>query len=88
MEKRVHGMIWPEFISYPERVGMQQGLLLGIRAVLRLRFRADGEALFPALEKVKDHLRLTALLPKAEEADSVGHFCVALIEHATAPERW
>jgi hypothetical protein len=66
MEKTVDGMTWPNFISFPERVGKVEGLLAGIEAVLEVRFGADGLGLMPEIRKVEDPARLTELLAAAK----------------------
>jgi hypothetical protein len=89
MEKTVDGMTWPNFISFPERLGIEKGevkgLLAGLRSVLRLKFKGEGEALMPALEKIEDPKRLAALLQLAEEAASLDDFRAAIVQAPGAP---
>jgi hypothetical protein len=65
------------FVTFAERYGREQGLLAGLRAVLRIRFAADGEALFPDVEKIDDQQKLADLLAVAERA-SLDEFRAAL----------
>src|SRR5262249_53044070 len=53
MEKTVDGMTWPNFISYPERLGMQKGeikgRLEGLEGLLEAKFQQAGLDLMPEL---------------------------------------
>jgi hypothetical protein len=92
VEKRVHGMTWPEFISFPERLGIEKGekqgeikgLVAGIEAVLEVRFGTDGVGLMPEVRKVEDPDRLKELLTAAKSKPALDDVRALLTPPASA----
>jgi hypothetical protein len=60
------------FITIFERVALEQGLLRGIEACLRLKFGAEGLELMPELREIQDHELLGKILDAIETAASPG----------------
>ncbi len=58
------------FIDIAERVGIENALLRGIEACLRMKFGAKGEELMPELRAIQDHEVLDKVLARIETADS------------------
>jgi hypothetical protein len=58
------------FITTPERLGLEKGLLEGIEVGLRLKFREEGERLLPEIRELHDHEVLRAVLQAIETAAS------------------
>jgi hypothetical protein len=58
------------FITTPERIGMQKGLLQGIEAVLDVRFGAEGLALMPEIRAIPNHEVLQAILEASKRVAS------------------
>jgi hypothetical protein len=58
------------FISTPERIGMEKGLLKGIEACLKLKFGTRGLELMPEIRELQDHEVLEAVLDAIETAAS------------------
>ncbi|HYT91484.1 MAG TPA: hypothetical protein VEL76_22415 [Gemmataceae bacterium] len=50
------------FITTPERLGLEKGLLRGIEACLELKFGAEGLQLMPEIRALEDHEVLDAVL--------------------------
>jgi hypothetical protein len=58
------------FIDGFERRGLEEGLLLGIEAALRIRFGAEGLELKPELRAIHDHEVLRKVLARIEKVAS------------------
>jgi hypothetical protein len=58
------------FITTPERIGMQRGLLEGIEMCLKMKFGAEGLRLMPELRELYDHEKLRAVLHAIETAST------------------
>jgi hypothetical protein len=58
------------FITTPERIGRQKGLLQGIEVCLKLKFGAAGLELMPEISELLDHEVLEAVLKAIETAAS------------------
>ncbi len=58
------------FITTPERIGRQEGLLQGIEMCLKIKFGAEGVALMPELRELRDHKKLEAVLRAIETAST------------------
>ncbi len=58
------------FISTPERMGLEKGLLEGIEVALKMKFGAGGLELMPELRKIRDHELLRKILHRIETAAS------------------
>jgi hypothetical protein len=58
------------FITTPERIGMQKGLLEGIEVGLELKFGEKGLTLLPEIRELQDHEVLQAVLQAIVTADS------------------
>jgi hypothetical protein len=54
------------FMTTPERLGLRQGRLEAIEAILRLRFGQQGLLLMPEVQKIYDPQRLQSILQAAE----------------------
>jgi hypothetical protein len=84
VEKTVDGMTWPNFISYPERLGIEkgkiEGLLAGLEALLDSKFQEAGLSLMPELRKIEDPERLAALLQVARTTASVEEVRAAITQ--------
>jgi hypothetical protein len=50
------------FITTPERLGLEEGLLEGIEALLDLKFAAEGLKLLPEIRELNDHEKFRAVL--------------------------
>jgi hypothetical protein len=50
------------FITITERMAMEEGLLQGIEACLKLKFGAEGLDLMPELREIQDHVLLAKIL--------------------------
>jgi hypothetical protein len=61
------------YISTPEQLGLERGLLKGIEAVLELRFGAAGLQLLPQLKEL-DYEKLDAVLLAAKNAADLDEF--------------
>jgi hypothetical protein len=62
------------FITTPERIGMEKGLLEGIEVSLDVKFGAEGLALLPEIRELHGHEVLRAILQtirKASRLDEV-----------------
>jgi hypothetical protein len=58
------------FITTPERYGRAEGIIKGIEAILRVRFRDAGSQLMPEIRLIRDHEQLEKILQAAEIAAS------------------
>jgi hypothetical protein len=58
------------FMNIIDRMGMQKGLLIGIEALLKVRFGAAGQELFPEIQQIHDHILLDKILERLETAES------------------
>jgi hypothetical protein len=58
------------FITTPERIGLQRGLRLGIAAALKIKFGANGLALMPEINVMRDLEKLQTILDAIETAAS------------------
>jgi hypothetical protein len=58
------------FMTTPERLGLQKGLLRGIELCLKLKFGAAGLELLPEIRQLGDVSKLEAVLPAIEKAAS------------------
>src|SRR5262249_48631877 len=58
------------FMTITERMAMEQGLLRGIEACLRLKFGAEGLELMPELREIQDHDLLGKILDAIGTAGS------------------
>ncbi len=58
------------FITTPERIGLEKGLLQGIEACLKLKFGAPGLELMPEIRELEDHELLRTVLDAIQAADS------------------
>jgi hypothetical protein len=56
------------FITTPERIGLEKGLLQGIEALLEVRFGAEGLALMPEIRELQDHEVLQQVLQAIKKA--------------------
>ncbi len=70
------------FITTPERIGMEKGLLQGIEACLDIKFGAAGLELMPEIRELQDHEVLQAVLKAIKTTDSPGE-----LRKAWAPKR-
>ncbi len=59
------------FITTPQRVGRREGIRLGIEAMLRKDFGAEGLTLMPDIEEIHEDERLLAILKALETATSL-----------------
>ncbi|HYT88164.1 MAG TPA: hypothetical protein VEL76_05555 [Gemmataceae bacterium] len=50
------------FMTTPERLGLEKGLLEGIEALLEVKFGAEGLKLLPEIRALEDHEALRAVL--------------------------
>ena len=78
-------MDYSTFISYPEQIGREQGLLVGLEALLDARFQEPGLALMPELRKIEDHARLAAILQAVRKAATLDDVRVLLAPPADPP---
>jgi hypothetical protein len=58
------------FMTRPERLGLQKGLLRGIELCLKIKFGAAGLELLPEIRQLGDVSKLEAVLPAIETAAS------------------
>src|SRR5262249_29518697 len=58
------------FITAPERIGMEKGLLKGIEVSLKIKFGAAGLELMPEIRELQDHEVLDAVLEAIETVAS------------------
>lgn len=58
------------FITTPERIGMERGLLEGIEVSLELKFGEEGRKLMPELRELQDHELLSEVLHAIKTASS------------------
>ena len=58
------------FITITERMALEEGLLQGIEACLKLKFGAEGLKLMPELREIQDHVLLGKILDAIESAAS------------------
>jgi len=88
MEKTVDGMTWPNFISFPERLGMEKGeikgRLEGLETALDIKFQQAGLALMPELRKIEDPQRLATILQVVRKATSLDEVRAALAQNPPA----
>lgn len=62
------------FITTPERIGLEKGLLEGIEVGLEVKFGEEGLKLMPELREHRDHELLRAVLraiPKVDNPDEL-----------------
>ena len=59
------------FISTPERVGRCDGMRLGIKTALKMKFGDEGLTLMPAVEETYEEKQLQAVLDSLETATSL-----------------
>src|SRR5437667_463908 len=56
------------FITTPERIGLEKGLLRGIEGILKLKFGEEGLQLLPEIRELQDHELLEEVLEAIETA--------------------
>ena len=59
------------FITTPERVGRCDGICLGIKTILRMKFGEIGLQLMPEIEKLWEEKQFQAILDSLETATSL-----------------
>jgi len=59
-----------QFITTPERIGMEKGLLAGIEVSLEVKFGEEGLQLLPEIRELQDHELLRAVLEAIKTADT------------------
>ena len=56
------------FITTPEKVGRREGLLRGIRPLLKMKFGEAGLKLLPEIEHIYEYEKLEAIVDAIETA--------------------
>ena len=56
------------YITTPERIGLEQGLIRGIDVALRLKFKDAGRQLLPEIRLIQDKDKLETILDSIESA--------------------